>query len=78
MVWNDLLLELLWHLEEGGATNGVSNIPIPDHRLNNISIIEDEMEHDATTETLLRKTTSVLIRNKRLFFIQYVLTGICN
>ena len=40
LAWNDLLLELSRYLEEGGANNKVFNIPTPDQRLDNVSIVE--------------------------------------
>jgi hypothetical protein len=60
LAWNDLLLELSRYLEEGGASNDVFNIPTPDQSLNNVSIIEDEMEHDATAGTFFDENYSSL------------------
>ena len=60
-------------MEQGGTTNEAFNIPLPDHMIHDVSIIEDEMEHDATVGTFLKKNTAVSTRNNRLFLIQYVM-----
>jgi hypothetical protein len=60
-------------LEQGRTTNEAFNIPIPDHLLHNVSVSEDEIEHDTTAVTFLTKITAVSTRNQKVFLIQCVL-----
>ena len=73
LAWNDLLLELSRYLEEGGATNKVFNIPTPDHRLHNASVLEGKMEHDATTGSFFDENQGSLNEERKVFLIQYAM-----
>ena len=50
-----------------GTTNADFNIPVQDHMLPDVSIIEDEMDHDASAGTCLKTIIIVSMRGKTIF-----------
>ena len=68
MAYTYVLLALTSFLEQGGTTNEAFNIPVPDHTLHNISIIEDEMEHDASAGAFFEENHGSLNEEQRHIF----------
>ena len=64
LAWNDLLVDLNSYLEQGDMSNNDFNIPMPNESLQDVTMIEDSMEHDLDAQSFLRKISVVSTKIK--------------
>ena len=60
LAWNDLLIDLNSYLEQGDMSNNDFNVLMPDESLQDVTMIEDSMEHDPDAESFFEENFSSL------------------
>ena len=60
LAWNNLLMDLNSYLEQGDMSNNDFNIPMPDESLQDVTMIEDSMEHDPDAASFFEEKISSL------------------
>ena len=65
---NYLLLDLNHHLEQGAMSNADFNIPVPDNSLQEVTIVDDSMEHDPDAKTFFEENCNSLNKEQQQIF----------